>query len=250
MSAVVLRVEGLSGGYGSLRILHDVSVEVRESEIVALVGPNGAGKSTLLSVLSGLLPATAGRIVLDEQDVTRQSTRRRMSAGLVHVLEGHRVIPSLSVEENLLMPLIRVPAAARRERVAEAFAAFPDLVLKRTHAASSLSGGQQQMLVVGQGIVRRPRLLLLDEPSAGLAPVLIDRVMNVLATLAAGGTAVLLVEQAVEKALSVASRVYALVHGHVVLDATAAAARQPGVIENAYLGQRVLPSDRTVATGC
>ena len=248
MTAALLRVERLSGGYGSLRILHDVSLEVGSAEIVALVGPNGAGKSTLLSMLSGLLPATAGRIVFNGEDITRLSTRQRMGVGLVHVLEGHRVIPSLSVEENLLMPLMRLPVPTRRQRVDEAFAAFPDLALKRDHPAASLSGGQQQMLVVGQGMVRQPRLLLLDEPSAGLAPVLIDRVLGVLTTLAAAGTAVLLVEQAVEKALSVAARVYALVHGHVVLDVPAVAARQPGVIENAYLGHRPQPSAGAAAT--
>lgn len=236
--APLLAVDGLCAGYGSLRILHDVSLNVRRGEIVALIGPNGAGKSTLLCALSGLIPVTGGRVALEGADLQGATTRRRMALGLVHVLEGHRVIPSLTVEDNLLLPLISLAADERRRRIEDAFAAFPDLAAKRREHASALSGGQQQMLVVGQGMVRRPKLLLLDEPSAGLAPVLIDRVLAVLSDLARGGTAVLLVEQAVEKALHAASRVYALAHGEIVLATDAASARAPGVVENAYLGSR------------
>ena len=240
--APLLAVDGLCAGYGSLRILHDVSLNVRRREIVALIGPNGAGKSTLLSALSGLIPITGGRVVLEGEDLQGATTRRRMALGLVHVLEGHRVIPSLTVEENLLLPVMGLAAAERRNRIEQAFGAFPDLAAKRRQHASALSGGQQQMLVVGQGMVRRPKLLLLDEPSAGLAPVLIDRVLGVLSELAAGGTAVLLVEQAVEKALHAAARVYALAHGEIVLATDAASARAPGVVEDAYLGSRAVPS--------
>ena len=232
----LLRAEAVCGGYGALRVLHDVSIEVRAAEIVALIGPNGAGKSTLLAALSGLIPVTAGRVLLDGQDLRGMTTRRRMQVGLVHVLEGHRVIPSLTVEENLQLPVMRTEAAIRCERIDEAFATFPELGGKRHQPASSLSGGQQQMLAMGQGLVRRPRLLLLDEPSAGLAPVLIDRVLRVLETLAARNTAVLLVEQAVEKALSVATRVYALGHGRIVLESDTESALRSGVIEDTYLG--------------
>ena len=232
----LLSLDRVSAGYGKLSVLHDVSLRVESGEIVAVVGLNGAGKSTLLGAISGLVSSTAGAIVFDGQNLKGASTRKRMRAGLVHVLEGHRVIPSLTIEENIQLAMMHLPRAVRTERLQEALDAFPDLAPKRQDQASTLSGGQQQMLVVAQGMVRHPKLLLLDEPSAGLAPVLIDRVLGVAKMLAARGTAVLLVEQAVEKALSVANRVYALAHGEVVLDADVETARKPGVLERAYLG--------------
>lgn len=234
--APLLSVTGLSAGYGTLRVLEGLDIQIREREIVALVGPNGAGKSTLLRALSGLSPKTAGNVRFAGQDISRYSTGECGRAGLVHVLEGHRVLPSLTVEENLLLAALDQSAAERQVRLDEAYAAFPEIAEKRSLKAGTLSGGQQQMLVIGQGIVRRPRLLMLDEPSAGLAPVLIDRVLEVITMLRSKGTAVLLVEQAVEKALRVADRVYVLVHGRIVLDTTAAQARKPGVLEHAFLG--------------
>lgn len=235
-AAPLLSAAGLSAGYGTLRVLDQLDVEIRDREIVALVGPNGAGKSTLLRSLSGLIPKTAGQVRFDGQDISRYSTRECGRAGLVHVIEGHRVLPSLTVEENLLLAALDQPASERQVRLEEAYAVFPEIAEKRALKAGTLSGGQQQMLVIGQGVVRRPRLLMLDEPSAGLAPVLIDRVLEVITMLRAKGTAVLLVEQAVEKALRVADRVYVLVHGRIVLDTTAQEARKPGVLEHAYLG--------------
>lgn len=232
----LLSVTGLSAGYGTLRVLEGLDIQIREREIVALVGPNGAGKSTLLRALSGLSPKTAGQVRFSGQDISRYSTGECGRTGLVHVLEGHRVLPSLTVEENLLLAALDQRAAERQVRLDEAYAAFPEIAVKRSLKAGTLSGGQQQMLVIGQGIVRRPRLLMLDEPSAGLAPVLIDRVLEVITMLRSRGTAVLLVEQAVEKALRVADRVYVLVHGRIVLDTSAAEARKPGVIEHAFLG--------------
>lgn len=232
----LLAASGLSAGYATLRVLDGLDVQIREREIVALVGPNGAGKSTLLRALSGLIPKTAGTVRFAGQDISGCSARECGRAGLVHVIEGHRIFPSLTVEDNLLLAGLDLPAQARRERVDEAYAVFPEIAEKRALKAGTLSGGQQQMLVVGQGVVRQPRLLMLDEPSAGLAPVLIDRVLDVITMLRAKGTAVLLVEQAVEKALRVADRVYVLVHGRIVLDTTAQEARQPGVLEHAYLG--------------
>lgn len=232
----LLSATGLSAGYGTLRVLDGLDVEIRDREIVALVGPNGAGKSTLLRALSSLIPKTAGQVRFDGRDISRYSTRDCGRAGLVHVIEGHRVLPSLTVEENLLLAALDQPASERQVRLDEAYAVFPEIAEKRLLKAGTLSGGQQQMLVIGQGVVRRPRLLMLDEPSAGLAPVLIDRVLEVITMLRAKGTAVLLVEQAVEKALRVADRVYVLVHGRIVLDTTAQEARKPGVLEHAYLG--------------
>lgn len=236
MSSALLTAKGLSAGYGTLRVLNDLDMEIREGEIVALVGPNGAGKSTLLRALSGLIPKTVGSVTFAGQDISAYSARECGQAGLVHVIEGHRIFPSLTVEENLLLACMDQPLAQRQARVAQAFDTFPEIGEKRQLRAGTLSGGQQQMLVVGQGMVRQPRLLMLDEPSAGLAPVLIDRVFEVVSMLRAKGTTVLLVEQAVDKALRVADRVYVLVHGQIVLNTSTAEARKPSVLERAYLG--------------
>jgi len=235
-NGALLTAAGLGAGYGAIRVLEQVDITVHAGQVVALVGPNGAGKSTLLKALSGMIPKTAGRVTFAGQDITRLTTQACGRLGLVHVIEGHRVLPSLTVEENLLLAALDQPAAARRTRVDEAYEVFPEIGEKRALRAGTLSGGQQQMLVIAQGIVRHPKLLLLDEPSAGLAPVLIDRVLEVVSGFRTRGTAVFLVEQAVEKALRMADRVYALVHGRIVLDTDAQSARQPGVLERAYLG--------------
>jgi branched-chain amino acid transport system ATP-binding protein len=232
----LLTVSGLSAGYGAIRVLQQLDLSVGAGQVVALVGPNGAGKSTLLKALTGMIPKTGGTVTFGGQDTTRLSTQACGRLGLVHVIEGHRVLPSLTVEENLLLAALDQPASGRRLRVEEAYRVFPEIQEKHALRAGTLSGGQQQMLVIAQGIARHPRLLLLDEPSAGLAPVLIDRVIEVVAGLRSQGTAVLLVEQAVEKALRIADRVYVLVHGRIVLATDAESARAPGVLEHAYLG--------------
>jgi branched-chain amino acid transport system ATP-binding protein len=232
----LLSVKGLAAGYGTLRVIEHLDMSLGQGEIVALVGPNGAGKSTLVKAISSLIHKTSGTVTFDGDEITRLSPRECGKRGLVHVLEGHRVFAPLTVEENLLLAAFDVPAARRLALVEEAYAFFPDIAKKRHDKAGALSGGQQQMLAVGQGIVRRPKLLILDEPSAGLAPVLIDRVLEVVQSLRAKGAAILLIEQAVEKALRVADRVYVMVHGKLVLNTPAAAAREPGVLEAAYLG--------------
>jgi branched-chain amino acid transport system ATP-binding protein len=232
----LLAVSQLATGYGPLRVIESLDMSIGAGEIVALVGPNGAGKSTLVKAISSLIAKSSGMVTFDGCDVTGLSPRECGKRGLVHVLEGHRVFAPLTVEENLLLAAFDVPAAERMERVEEAYSFFPDIARKRHDKAGALSGGQQQMLAVGQGIVRRPKLLILDEPSAGLAPVLIDRVLEVVKSLRAKGAAILLIEQAVEKALSVADRVYVMVHGKLVLDTDARSASAHGVLEAAYLG--------------
>ena len=232
----LLRVEGLDAGYGKIGVLHGVDLIVHPAEIVALLGPNGAGKTTLLRALSGLLPWTAGSATFAGSSLHGADPRACARAGLVHVVEGHRVFTQLSVADNLALAGYDLPRGERAARVEEALQVFPEIAAKRTEKGGALSGGQQQMLAVAQGLVRRPRLLLLDEPSAGLSPVLVDRVLLVLARLREAGTAVLLVEQLVEKSLAVADRVYALAQGRVVL---AAPAQSPGLaarLERAYLG--------------
>jgi branched-chain amino acid transport system ATP-binding protein len=232
----LLSVAGLESGYGKIRVLHGIDLEVSRGEVVALLGPNGAGKTTLLRALSGLLPVTAGRVRFVGRDMTNATPREAAREGLVHVIEGHRVFTQLSVTDNLLLAGYDLPRGERAERIEQALSFFPEIAEKRGERGGALSGGQQQMLTVAQGLVRRPRLLMLDEPSAGLSPVLVDRVLNVIGQLRAQGTAVLLVEQLLEKALAAADRVYALVQGHIVLQAPTSEANLPQRLEQVYFG--------------
>ena len=209
----LLNVHELAAGYGKIAVLQGVSLQVRPGEIVALLGPNGAGKTTLLKALSGLLPWAVGDATFDGTSLRGWDPRAAARSGLVHVVEGHRVFTQLSVADNLGLAGYDLPRRERADRVAEALNVFPEIAAKRDERGGALSGGQQQMLAVAQGLVRRPRLLMLDEPSAGLSPVLVDRVFGVLARLRAAGTAVLLVEQLVEKAIAVADRAYAMARG-------------------------------------
>ena len=236
----LLEVRGLEAGYGKIGVLHGVSLRVAAGEIVGLLGPNGAGKTTLLRALSGLLPWTAGQAMLDGTTLRGADPRACAKRGLVHVIEGHRVFTQVSVEDNLALAAFGLGRAERMQRVEEALDSFPEIAAKRHERGGALSGGQQQMLAVAQGLVRRPRVLLIDEPSAGLSPVLVDRVLGVLARLRDTGTAVLLVEQLVEKTLAVADRAYALAQGRIVLEAQA---DEPGLadrLEHAYLGAGAL----------
>ncbi len=234
----LLQVSGLSAGYGKIGVLNGIDLTVGKGEIVALLGPNGAGKSTLLKAVSGLLPRT-GKVTFAGRDMSTTSPRDAVNAGLVHVVEGHRVFTQLTVHENVMLAGYGM---ARRElagRVEEALAFFPEIAEKRNDRAVTLSGGQQQMLAVTQGLVRHPKLLMLDEPSAGLSPVLVDRVLAAAARLRDAGTAVLLVEQLIEKALNLADRVYALARGTIVLEATTDEPDLPNRLEHAYFGQDV-----------
>ena len=233
-SAPLLSVAGLSAGYGKIGVLHGIGMTIAAGEAVALLGPNGAGKTTLLRAISGLLP-WEGEVRFAGQDLRGASPRETARAGLVHVIEGHRVFTQLSVADNLLLAGYDVPRA-ERARVEEALTYFPEIAAKRADRGGALSGGQQQMLAVAQGLVRRPRLLMLDEPSAGLSPVLVDRVLSVARQLKEGGTAILLVEQLIEKALALADRVYALARGRMVLEAVTSEADLPHRLERAYFG--------------
>jgi branched-chain amino acid transport system ATP-binding protein len=230
----LLQAAGLSAGYGKIRVLRDIDLSVGAGEVVALLGPNGAGKTTLLRALSGLLP-WSGQVRFDGRNLAGSSPRDIVKAGLAHVVEGHRVFTQLAVKDNLLLAAYGLPRGERTARVEELFDLFPEIAAKRHDRAASLSGGQQQILAVAQGLVRRPRLLMLDEPSAGLSPVLVDRVLVVVRRLREAGTAVLLVEQLIEKALAVADRVCALARGTIVLEANTSEADLPLRLEQAYL---------------
>ena len=230
----LLDIAGLSAGYGKIGVLHGVALSVGANEVVALLGPNGAGKTTLLRAVSGLLQ-WSGRVHFAGRDLAGTSPRDTVRAGLTHVIEGHRVFTQLAVIDNLLLAAYDLSRGERTARVEEVFALFPEIAAKRRERAVALSGGQQQILAVAQGLVRRPRLLMLDEPSAGLSPVLVDRVLVVVRRLREAGTAVLLVEQLIEKALALADRVYALARGSIVLEATTGEADLPQRLEHAYL---------------
>ena len=230
----LLDIAGLSTGYGKIGVLRGVDLHVGAGEVVALLGPNGAGKTTLLRAVSGLLP-WSGRVHFGGRTLAGTSPRDTVKAGLSHVIEGHRVFTQLSVIDNLLLAVYDLPRRERATRVEEALTLFPEIAVKRHERAAALSGGQQQILAVAQGLVRRPRLLMLDEPSAGLSPVLVDRVLVVVRQLRESGTAVLLVEQLIEKALALADRVYALARGSIVLEAKTGDADLPDRLEHAYL---------------
>ena len=230
----LLDIAGLSAGYGKIGVLHGVDLSVAASEVVALLGPNGAGKTTLLRAVSGLLP-WSGRVHFAGRDLAGTTPRDTVRAGLAHVIEGHRVFTQLAVIDNLLLAGYDLPRGERTARVEEVLALFPEIAAKRNERAVALSGGQQQILAVAQGLVRRPRLLMLDEPSAGLSPVLVDRVLVVVRRLREAGTAVLLVEQLIEKALALADRVYALARGSIVLEAKIGETDLAQRLEHAYL---------------
>jgi len=238
----LLAVAALESGYGKIRVLHGIDFQVAAGEVVALLGPNGAGKSTMLRALSGLLPVNAGYVRFDGRDMTNATPRESARAGLVHVIEGHRVFTQISVTDNLLLAGYDLARGERAARIEEALSFFPEIAAKRHERGGALSGGQQQMLTVAQGLVRRPRLLMLDEPSAGLSPVLVDRVLDVIKQLRKQGTAVLLVEQLLEKALATADRVYALVQGQVVLEAPTSESNLPERLERAYFGHEAQPA--------
>src|SRR3989440_2007195 len=229
----LLDVAGLSSGYGKIGVLRGVDLYVGAGEVVALLGPNGAGKTTLLRAVSGLLP-WSGSVQFAGRDLSGAGPLETAKAGLVHVIEGHRVFTQQSVFDNLLLSAYDLPRGERSARVEEALGFFPEIAEKRHERAVALSGGQQQMLAVAQGLVRRPRLLMLDEPSAGLSPVLVDRVFVVARRLRETGTAVLLVEQLIEKALALADRVYALARGSIVLEANTTETDLPHRLERAY----------------
>jgi branched-chain amino acid transport system ATP-binding protein len=233
----VLRVEGLVAGYGAIEALHGVDLTVAADEAVALVGPNGAGKSTLFGVVSGLLRPWSGKVEFDGQDVTRWPAERRALAGLALVPEGRRVFAGLTVEENLRMGAYRrVRGRQVGERTVEVFDLFPRLLERRGQRAGSLSGGEQQMLAIGRALMGRPRLLLLDEPSLGLAPLAVREMADAVSRLVHSGVTVALVEQNAAVAFRLASRGYLLDRGEVVTSGAIEQLRDDARVQAAYLG--------------
>jgi branched-chain amino acid transport system ATP-binding protein len=234
----LLRVEGVDVGYGHVGVLQSVSLEIAAGSIVALVGSNGAGKSTLLRAISGLLRPKSGRILFDGKDIAGLRPDRIVDAGVLHVAEGRRLFHQQSVADNLELGLYgtRLDRAAQAKRHAHIYDLFPVLAERRGARAGVLSGGQQQMLAIGQALMRDPRLLMLDEPSLGLAPIIVDQVLDVVVRLRAGGTTILIVEQMVERALEIADYAYVLQNGRMAGHGPASELATSDLVKNAYVG--------------
>lgn len=234
--APLLKVHDLHVAYGKAEVVHGVSLEVRAGEFVVILGRNGAGKSTALHAVSGLIPKKAGAVEFDGRDIGRAAPGEIVRAGVVQVLEGHRVFTALTVEDNLLIGTYARTARGDRSKLERVYTLFPELGEKRGEPASRLSGGQQQILAVAQGVIGEPRLLIMDEPSAGLAPLVIDRILAVAVELCHEGMAILLVEQMVEKALRHAGYCYLMETGRVAADGTPAQIQASDVLHRTYLG--------------
>jgi branched-chain amino acid transport system ATP-binding protein len=241
---VLLKVEDLHVAYGKAEVVHGISMDVRKGEFVVILGRNGAGKSTLLHAVSGLIPKRSGRVTFAGRDITNLSPREIVKAGVVQVLEGHRVFHSLSVEDNLLIGTYAHAPHGDRSKLERIYSTFPELAERRHQMASRLSGGQQQILAVGQGVIGEPELLILDEPSSGLAPLVIDRILEVASQLCAGGLAILLVEQLVDKALRHAHYGYLFETGRSAASAFSEELREGDLIHRIYLGggEAVVPA--------
>ena len=233
---VLLDVRGLRVAYGKAEVVRDVAFDVRAGEFVVILGRNGAGKSTILHAISGLIPKRAGTVTFEGRDLSAATPRAIVQAGIVQVLEGHRVFQTLSVEDNLLIGTYAKSPRGDRSKLERIYALFPEMAERRTQMASRLSGGQQQILAVAQGVIGDPRLLILDEPSGGLAPIVIDRILEVAAKLCAEGLAILLVEQLVEKALRHAHWGYLVETGRIVVSESSDALRDGERIREVYLG--------------
>jgi branched-chain amino acid transport system ATP-binding protein len=233
----LLRLEGVDAFYGDLQALFGVSLAVRDREIVALVGANAAGKSTTLRVISGLVASGTGRVLLDDADLASVPAHRRVDLGLVQVPEGRHLFPFMTVHENLLLGAHTPRARAEQEeRLAYVHRLFPVLAERRAQLAGSLSGGEQQMCAIGRALMARPRLLMLDEPTLGLAPVLVGKIFETVRTINADGVTVLLVEQNVRQALTVADRACVLESGRLVLEGPARDLLGDDRLKRAYLG--------------
>ena len=236
-SDAVLVLEDLHAGYGDVVVLRGVSLAVGPREIVALVGANGAGKTTTLRAVSGLIRPTGGAIRFGGGHIETLPPHAIVSQGLLQVPEGRKIFPSLTVEENLDLGAYLPAAKARRRETRErVFGLFPILAERRRQAAGTLSGGEQQMLAIGRGLMGGPRLLMLDEPSLGLAPLVVDRIFDVIRTINAQGIPVLLVEQNVQRSLAIADRGYVLEQGRVVLSGSGGELLAREEVRTAYLG--------------
>jgi branched-chain amino acid transport system ATP-binding protein len=233
----LLKLDAVDAFYGDLQALFGVSLEVRDREIVALVGANAAGKTTTLRVISGLVGPRRGRVLFAGDDLARVAAHRRVDLGIVQVPEGRRLFPFMTVTENLLLGAHAGPARSERGKALKyVFSLFPILAQRQDQLAGSLSGGEQQMCAIGRALMARPRLLMLDEPTLGLAPLLVRQIFETVRTINADGVTILLVEQNVRQALTVAHRACVLESGRLVLDGPARELLGDERLKRAYLG--------------
>ncbi len=232
----MLSITDLTGGYGPRPVLHGVSLKVQEGETVAILGANTAGKTSIIKAICGLLPKVAGRIELNGRDLARVPAHRRVGLGMACVPEGRHVFPEMTVYENLLLGAYHRRKAALEPGLQRCFHLFPRLAERRGQAAGTLSGGEQQMVAVGRALMADPKLLLLDEPSHGLAPMMVDEVHQAIVKVNQEGIAVLLIEQNVASALKVVSRAYVLEGGRIAMEGTARQLETNDEIRRTYLG--------------
>ena len=231
----MLTVNDINVYYGNIHALKGISLEVHEDEIVDLIGANGAGKSTTLKTISGLMHSKTGSITLMNEDITHAEAHKLVSKGLAHVPEGRRIFLHMTVLENLEMGAYTQPGYVK-EGIADVFERFPRLKHRKNQIAGTLSGGEQQMLAMGRALMSKPKLLMLDEPSMGLAPILVQQIFDIIKELHDAGTTILLVEQNAEMALKIADRAYVLESGRITLSGTGAELAQSDSVKKAYLG--------------
>ena len=233
----MLKIDGLCTGYDDLKVLFNVGLEVNEGEVVALVGSNGAGKTTLLRIISGIIPVTSGTVTWFGEDLIKVPAYKRAEMGIAHIPQGRGILSTLSVRDNLIMGSYTSRTRAKRaELIEKVFATFPILKERQNLLAGTLSGGQQQMLAIGRAMIMEPRLLILDEPSLGLAPIVVDEVFRILNDFKKHGTSMLIIEQNLVKALSVSDRAYVMETGHVVIEGRSNELMNDPMVRKAYLG--------------
>lgn len=234
----MLEVKGLCAGYGKINVLHEVSVQIKQGEIVAVIGANGAGKTTLLKTISGLVRASRGSVTFEGQPIHRLSAERIVSRGIAHVPEGRRVFAQATVTTNLEMgAFLRKDKAEVKKDIYRYFELFPILGERSNQLAGTLSGGEQQMLAIARGLMARPKLLLLDEPSMGLAPFLVNEIMRIIKGLHREGIAILLIEQNVKKALKITQRAYVMELGKIPHEGPSRDLLESDLIRKSYLGE-------------
>ena len=233
----MLEVKNLNVHYGVIQALKDISLTVNQGEIVTLIGANGAGKTTTLRTISGLIKATSGEVLLEGKNITTLPAPDRVQQGISQVPEGRRIFPPMSVLENLEMgAFLRKDKADIKKDIEMVYDLFPILGKRRKQSAGTLSGGEQQMLAMGRALMSRPRILLLDEPSMGLAPLLVREIFEIIKNINQNGTTILLVEQNASMALSIAHRAYVLENGSIVISGTGEELAKSGDIQKSYLG--------------
>ena len=231
----MLKVDDINVYYGNIHALKGISLDVNEDEIVALIGANGAGKSTTLKTISGLMHSKTGSITLMDEDISHADAYKLVSKGLAHVPEGRRIFLQMTVQENLEMGAYTQPGYVK-DGIADVFKRFPRLKHRKNQIAGTLSGCEQQMLAMGRALMSKPKLLMLDEPSMGLAPILVQQIFDIIKELHEAGTTILLVEQNAEMALQIADRAYVLESGRITLSGTGKELAESEAIKKAYLG--------------